>query len=132
MALSDEEIFPAVVIVVEEAYPPSRVSHGHLANASRVAGIAEGAVSVVLVERVALIRQVGDDNVRPSIVIVIGKIHAHASVGSAIQVDRDFGGQTDLFEGSVALIVIKELNHGVIGHKKVDCAVTVIVGDRKT
>src|SRR5580692_466965 len=112
MALSDEEILPSIVIVVEEAYTPSRVSHGHLANARGIAGIAEGAVSVVLVERVALIRQVGDYNVRPAVVIVISKIDAHASVGTPIDVDRDFRGQADVFKRSVPFVVIKELNHG--------------------
>jgi hypothetical protein len=42
MALSDEKIFPSVV--VEEANSPARVSYCHLANSCGVAGIAEGAM----------------------------------------------------------------------------------------
>src|SRR5271165_7132133 len=131
VALSDEKIFPSVVIVVKEMDTPARVNHCHLPYSGCIAGIGEGAVSVVLVESVALICQVGHYDVRPSIVIVIREIHAHASVGTPIDVNRNFGGQADLFKCAISLVVIKELNHRIIGHKKIDLAVTIVVGDRK-
>src|SRR5215469_10099737 len=98
MALSDEEILPSVVIVVEEADSPTRVGQGHLANARGHTGISKRAVTIVLVKSVALIGQIGDNDVRPAIVIVVGEVHTHTGVGSAVHVDCHRGSEADVFE----------------------------------
>ena len=61
-------------------------------------GIIEGAVAIVVVERIALIGEVGNHQVRPSVVVVIGKVHAHAGKGLALGVDRRLGLQAYFLE----------------------------------
>src|SRR5260370_7099624 len=104
------------------------MSHCHLANSTGVAGIGEGAVSVVLVEGVALIRQVSYHKVRPTVVIVVGEIHTHASIGTPVYVNRDFGVEPDVFESAVPLVVIEKLVHGVVSNKDIDMPIPIIVG----
>jgi len=106
VALSDEEILPAVVVVVEEADAPSGMRHSGASNAGSETGIGESGVRIVLVEGIALIGKIGDDEIGPAIVIVVGEIDTHAGVGAAVAINGDFGEEAHFFEGAVALVVI--------------------------
>ena len=58
VSLSDQKVFPAVVIVIEEPDSPSGMTECHLADPGSRAGVGEGAVAVVLIESVTLIGKV--------------------------------------------------------------------------
>src|ERR1700737_2559014 len=63
VALGNDEIFPAVIVIVEEASAPARVKHGDAAEAGAEACVDEACVATVLVQGVALVSQVGDEEV---------------------------------------------------------------------
>src|SRR5438128_4358940 len=129
VALSYQQILRSIVVVVKKSDSPSRVGQRYLSNSKDLAGVGERAVAVVLIESVALIRQVGYHNVRPAIVIVVGEVHAHTGISSAINVYCNFGGKADFFESAIPLVVIEELDHGVVGNKEIDITVAIIVRD---
>src|SRR3984893_13598338 len=108
------------------------MSHCHLANSTGVAGIGEGAVSFVLVKGVALIRQVSYHEIRPTVIIEVGEIHTHAGIGTPVYINRDFGVETDIFKSAIPFIAIEELRHGIVGDKKIDMAIAIIVRNRHT
>src|SRR6267378_6923327 len=117
VALRDEKIFPAIVVVIQKANAPSGVQHGGARHAGAEAGVGETGVAIVLVESVALVGEIRDDQVRPSVIVVVGEVNAHAGVGAAVAVDRDLGGQPHLLKSSVAFVVIEKFEHGIVSYK---------------
>jgi len=87
MALGDEEILPAIIIIVEKADAPAGMLHSGARQAGTEAGIRKRGVAIVLVESVVLVGQIGDQQVRPAVVIVIGEIDAHAGIRASVAID---------------------------------------------
>ena len=83
-----------------------------------------------LIQRVHLVGQVGDHQVGQSIVIVIGKIHAHAGISVAFAIHRYTGGESDFLKCAVAFVVVKKFRHGIVGDKNIHAAVAIVVRDR--
>src|SRR5437667_2777148 len=102
--------------------------HGDAAEARGKTCIREAAVAAVLIERIPLIGESGDDKIRQTIVVVIGEVHAHAGERAAVSIHGNTGEETDFLKRSVTLVVIEKLDHGIVGHEDVDAAVTVIIG----
>src|SRR5713226_1235981 len=127
VALRDKEIFPSIVVVIQKANAPSGVQHGGARNAGAEAGIGETGVTIVLVERVALVGEIRDDQVRPAIIVIVGEVDAHTGVGAAVTVNGNLREQADLFERSVAFVVIKKFDHRVVGDKQIDMSVAIEV-----
>src|SRR5207249_8309283 len=132
VALGDQEILPTVIVVVEEAYAPSGVGHGDASDAGREAVVGESRVAVVLVEGVALVGKVRNDQIRPAVIIIVGEIDAHTGEGAAVAVDGDFGEEAHFFKGSVAFVVIEEFDHRVVGNEEINMAVAVVIGESDT
>lgn len=128
MALRDQEILPAIIVVVKEAVAPAGVGHADAANPGDLTGIREGAIAVVLIQGVALVGEIRDDDVRPAIIVEVREV-AHAGEGSTISVNGDAGGEADFLKCAVALIVKEKFEHGIIGDEKVDMTVAIVIGD---
>ena len=128
MTLRDEEVLPAVVVVIEEPRAPAREGQRGAAHAGRVRRVAKAAVVVLAKEPVALVREIGDDDVGPAVVVVVGEVHAHAGEGLAVLVEADAGKQADLAERAVPVVVIQERLHRVVRHVDVHEAVAIVVG----
>src|SRR4029077_15227972 len=47
MSLGDEKIFPAIIVIVEEAHPPAGMLHGGAREASTEAGIRKRGIAIV-------------------------------------------------------------------------------------
>src|ERR1022692_1768731 len=77
-------------------------------------------------------RKISDDDVGPSIVVVILKINAHAGEGIAIAIEPGPGRQSNLLERSVAAVVKEIFRHRIIGEQDIHEAVVIIVRDRET
>ena len=129
VALSDEKIFPAVIVVIQKANAPSGVQHSGAGDAGAEAGVIKSGVAIVLVERVALVGKIGDDQVRPTIIVIVGKVDAHAGVGAAVAVNGSLREETHFFKSSVAFVVVEIFDHRIVGHEQIDVAVAIIVRD---
>ena len=128
MSLGHQKIFPAIVIVVEKAYAPPRVRHGDFGESGNKTGVGKCSIVLIGVQGVALIGEIGNHEIRPAIVVVIGKIDAHARVGPSVIVDGDLRRQADFLKLAVALVVVKMLNHGIIREVEIDVSVVIVVG----
>src|ERR1700722_4144423 len=89
VALGNQEVLPAVIVVVEKNGNPAGVRHADLSQTGGEAGIVEGAIAIVLIQSIALIGKVGDEKVRPAVVIVVGEVDAHAGKRTTVAVHRD-------------------------------------------
>src|SRR5438105_14204540 len=84
VALGDEEIFPAIVVIVEETGAPPRVGHGEAGDTGSEAGVSKSAVAIGVVEGVALVGEIRHDQSGPASVSILGEIETHASVSPAV------------------------------------------------
>src|SRR5579859_1700520 len=119
MPLSDQQVFPAVVVVIEETHSPTGMGQRDWSEADRLARVREGAISAVLINGVALIREVCNHDIGPAIIIVVGEIYPHPSIGSAILINRNAAGKADFLERAVSPIVVKKFRHRIVRNKKI-------------
>src|ERR1051326_7566347 len=92
MSLGDQKIFPTIIIVVEEANAPSRVKSCDAPQIRIVGHIGKSAVAVISVQGVHLIGEIGDQEIGQAVVVVVGEVHSHARVSTAVSVGGDAGG----------------------------------------
>src|ERR1700686_2989497 len=108
MPLSHKQILPAVVIVIDELCPPSRVAPRDGAEMRRSGHVLERAFGVP-VQRVTLVSEVADEHVRPTVVVVILETYTHAGVGVPILVVGEPGSKSYLRERPVVVVAEKLL-----------------------
>src|ERR1700761_3981044 len=97
-----------------------------------LANIRKASVPIILVQSVFLIGEIVYYQIRVAIVIVIGKVSSHSSVGLPVVVHGNLSCEASLFEGSVPSVVIQKLDHRVIGNEEIDMAIAVIICDRNS
>src|SRR5882724_3420499 len=129
MALSDEQVLPAVIVEVFQTDAPARTPRGECAEAGFETSIGEQALAIVVVETVDFAGQLGNDDVGFAVVVVVLKDSAHAGKRLAIGGERGAGFESALGERSVAIVVEEELLHAVVGYEDVRKAIVVIVGE---
>src|SRR5580658_681520 len=78
MALNNEDVLPAVVVKILQAYSPSRGFSGENAKPHFEFLRAERSPAIVMKNDVGLVRELGDEKVGQTIVIVILKDNSHA------------------------------------------------------
>ncbi len=117
--LDNQQILPSIVVVVEKTHTPAGMQQRNRVQSRDGRGVIERAVFQIGVERVSLVREIGDDDVRPAVVVIVLKVHAHAGKGVAIAVESSSGSQSHFFERSVAAVVeqiFAALNHWPAGY----------------
>ena len=68
MALRDEQILAAIIVVVKKSHSPTRVQAGSCPDATHVAVVGKAGISAVVVEGVLLVGKIGDDKIgQPSL-----------------------------------------------------------------
>ena len=87
-------------------------------------------VAFVLVERDHLVREVADDQARPAGAVVVGRVHAHAGARDAGLVEGDAGGDADVGERAVLLVLVEAVRLRVVGHEQIEPAVAVVIEQR--
>ncbi len=115
----DEEIEPAVVVVVE---PPGREAGERLLHLQLRRHLLEGAVAAIAVEEVVAehVRRV---EVGEAVVVVVAPRHA---LGEGVA--GDAGADGDILEGAVAPVAIEPAGRQLVSDVDIDPAVVVVVG----
>src|SRR6266550_667699 len=124
VALSDEQVLPAVVIEVFQAGAPAGTAGAKCTEADFETLIAERAFAIVVVEPIDFSGQLGNDDVEMAVVI---EVEETGRDGPAAACDSCFGGNVG--ESSVAIIVIKDVLP-VARNEEIGVAVIVVVADR--
>ena len=87
-------------------------------------------VAAVLVERVQLFGEVGDEDVREAVAVDVGAVDAHAGLRLAVDVEADAGAVGDVGERAVAVVAVEEVADHVVGDVDVGVAVAIEVAER--
>ena len=130
VAVGQEEVEPAVQVVVEVEGAEGQGEQGLAAEVGDRGDVDEELVALVPVERHHLVGEVADDDRRAAAAVVVGGVDPHAAAGDAGLGERHAGGDADLLEGAVALVAVEEVRLRVVGHRQVLPAVAVQVEHR--
>ena len=107
VAVGDEEVFPAVVVIVEEAVGKADEGDGWAGDAGAVTDIGEGAGAIVFEDDFVVVGEGGGDDVEVAVVLVVADGEAHIGDLAAALVDGETGDVGVVFEGAVALVDVE-------------------------
>ena len=93
-------------------------------------GVLEHAVPVVHVERVQLLGEVRDEEIREAVAVDVGAIDAHARLRLAVLIESDARRRTRRRRTAVAVVAIQEIPHRVVRDVDVHVAVAIEVAER--
>ena len=132
VAIGHEKIAVAVVVVVEKARTP-RDQFGRCSPDPRnKRHIRKKAVALIPVQRVVLVGEIGDEKVKPTVVVVIAPSGPHAPLRHPFPAVRHPGHERLLGEAAVSAIAKKQVGRGVVGHEQVGPPVVVVVAEQRT
>ncbi len=129
VAVGDEDVRPAVEIVVEEKTAEAEREQGSATDIGARGFVDEEAFAFVVIERNHLIGKIGDEDAGGAGMIVIGGVNAHAGAGYAVFAEGDSGDDGFFGEGAVAVVAIELVGLGVVGEEEIGPAVVVVIND---
>src|SRR6266550_6314685 len=124
VSVSKNEVWPAVVVEVEEHGAPAQVLRMQ-AEPSRESNIRKKSFTIVAVEGGGVIGEVGLKNIRPAVAVVIGDGCTHSGLLAAIFVERNPGRYRNVGECAIVIVAIKDAWGAVACN--VDIGPTIIV-----
>src|ERR1700687_590995 len=119
MPLRNEEVLPAIIVVVEQVRAPTGKSESRAAHARLVGHILKGAVAIVLIEVIALVGKIGDNDIWVAVVIEVAEVGAHPGKRFAVLIVGNACEQANFGERTVSVVVVQETLHGIVGDKNV-------------
>ncbi len=132
MAVGNENVGPAIEIVVEEKTAEAKSEQGSAADFGARSLVNEESFAFVVIERKHLIREVRNQQAGEAGVIVVGGVHAHAGTGHAVFAKGDSRDHRFFGECAVAIVAIKLVRLRVIRKQKIGPAVIVKIEHRDT
>src|SRR6266568_1959693 len=128
MPLCNEEILPAIIVVIEQVRAPTGKSESGSAQARRVGHIPEAAVAVVAKEVITFVGKIRNHNIRAAVVVVIAEVGPHPGKRFAVLIVGNACGQADFGERAISVVVVQEAWNRIVGDKNVRKTVVVIIG----
>src|SRR5437764_5919887 len=125
VAIGNENVGPAVQIVVEEKTAKAESEQGSAADFRARGFVDEESFPFVVVEREHLVREIGDQEARKAGVIVVGGVHTHTGAGHAVFTESDSRDDGFFGEGAVAIVAIELVGLSVIRKQEIGPAVVV-------
>ena len=125
--IDDQQIFPPVIVVVEESVGKTDKRNGRFRDAGLIADIGEKTFSVILEQDIVVVGKVGIHYGKVTVVLVVSCRNAHIGDLAATLIERVSAFVTLIFERPIALVHVEIVRRGVIGHQQVRLAITVHV-----
>ena len=130
MTVGDENILPAVVVVIEKETAETQRDQCGPANFRLRRFVNEQSVALVVIERDHLVGKVADHDAGVTAAIVVGRVHAHARPRNAVLAETDTCGNTTLLERSIFLVEVELVGLRIVRDHEVGPAVAVVVENR--
>ena len=128
IAVGQKQIQVPVIVVINKFQTPATHEFRGLADAGRKRYVVKCFVMIVFVYGEHLAVEVRHEQIHPSIIVEIGRVHAHAGSRPAGITVSNAGSRGDLFEFSLATIDEEKIGHRVVAYPQVDQSVVVDVG----
>src|SRR3569833_552845 len=107
VAVDFKEIEPTVV--VKETVAPSDEGNGGLSESGFVADVSKADVTIVVIEDLVVVAEVGDVEADEPVVFVVAGGDAHGGDFSAVLVESEAGHIALVVEGAVTFIDVEEV-----------------------
>src|SRR5947207_317662 len=104
MPVCAKQIRVTVIIIVKEASRPTKVRHRRFTYTGRVGNVTEKALSIVVKEDVVVTRKGGDEDIHPTVMVVVTHCNAHAGHLFSIGGESDARSDAHFLKGSIALV----------------------------
>src|SRR6202034_945523 len=131
MPVRDKQFLPAIVVKIGETCTPREVLVTDRPQPSLERHVLES-TAVIVIQRVVVLGEVGHEEVKPAVVIVIPDRDAHVRLGSPICTERTPSLESDFLECSVSLVMPKVIRHRIVRHKNVGPAIVVEIQPNHT
>src|ERR1051325_6421499 len=125
MTIDHQQVGPAIVVIIEKPCAPANVGQTYRSHFGGIRDIGEGTLTVVVIESVVIIVEVRDEQIEPSVVIIIAERHTHAALFAAVFVYRHAGGKSNLLKRAISVVVIEKVRRRVVRHKNVHKTIVV-------
>src|SRR5437773_2234581 len=108
MSVSDKNIFPSVIVEVEELYSECKKRNANRPESRRAGHVSELAVVIVVIEVVSVVGKIGLHNIGPPVIVVVCGINAHPGLFPAICAIRHAHLAAYFGETALAIVVIEQ------------------------
>src|SRR5208337_1825284 len=127
VAVGDEKVEPAVVVVVEKASAETEnASRGH-ADTDAIADFVEIPLAVIFPEVIGTSLEIRNIQIKPAVIVIVAEGNAHGGHGEAVAGKSHAGHGTLFLERAVVFVVVKVGAQTVIGDEDVRPAVVVVI-----
>src|SRR5262249_8490433 len=89
--------------------------------------VGEFAVPVIVVEVVGIVGEIGFRQIRPTVIVVVSEVHAHAGLFPSICAVSNAGSDPDLSKSTLAIVVVKQAGRRIISNVNVVATVLVVI-----
>ncbi len=127
-AVGDEQIEPAVVIVIEPSRAETGVAERRLQKAEIAGGVIELAAGVAAKHGDALAREVSDQQDLAPVVFDVPERDSHAGLGEPVHAVGDAHIERGLTKRAITLIEPQAIRGGIVRDVDIRTAITVEVG----
>ena len=132
VSVRDENVEPAVEIVIEEEAAEGEGEEARCADAGGRRVVDEQVPPLVVVQRQHLVREIADQQALPAAAVVVGRVDPHRAPRLPLLTEGDARRLADLLERAIVLVPVEEVRLGVVGHGDVGPAVAVEVEGHDT
>src|SRR5215831_17245856 len=108
VTIGNPNIRPAIVVEIEKLGAKTKERDAYRSNIRRTCQVGELAMVIVVVEVVGIVGEIGLEDVRPSIAIIVGGVDPHASLLAAIGAIRDTSFGAYFLESAFAIVMVEK------------------------
>src|SRR5687768_6996898 len=119
VSVNYKQIYPTVVVIVKKLSPPAYVRKTHLCDFCPERNIRKRIAPIIAVKDVVFVVEVGYEQVKLSVMIVITQGSPHATLLTPALVYRSSGNKCDIFGSPVTVVMVEEVWRRVIGRKDI-------------
>src|SRR5215471_183709 len=127
MAVGDDQVEGAVVIIVGEFHAESAEEHRYLPQAESCGRIGEGSVPIVQEDRIGFEIDVRNNQVWYSVPVNVPEVATHSGLGPPAHPVSDLREKRVFGKRPVAIVYIQIISNGVVGYEYVNAPVVIEV-----
>src|SRR6201994_1034535 len=127
----DENVLPAVVVVVDEAIAPAKKWDRIFGDSSFIARIDEVQVAIVSVQHFVVVRKVSVQNIQAANIPVVAHRDSHRRRFPPIVIDRISGLEAEVLEGAIALVPVEIVRRRIVRHQELGFPIVIQVNEQR-
>jgi hypothetical protein len=128
MAVGNDQVEVAIVVEVKKLQPPAAHEACDRPDRRSERDVVESSLMVIVVERIHLVVDVGDEKIDPAVLIVVGGVDAHPGAGHAEGIVGHTGEQSIVRKAAPSLIDEQRIRRRIAADEKVHAPVVIDVG----